>query len=105
MRLIVLIKELNYHKMTINSFDELTSFKDGEDDKYLVEYVLADDGGFCHRCSPFLIPKGTTFEHNYGTYKVMSIDRKIKHIVIHCERVDTKTPMFDTLFKMRDEFN
>lgn len=91
--------------MTINGFDELTDFKDGEDYKYLVEYVLSDDSGFCHRCSPFLLSKGTIFEHNYGTYKVVSIDRKVKHIVLHCERIDNKTPMFDTLFKMRDEFN
>mgnify|MGYP000039898383 CR=1 FL=1 len=35
-------------KMSINSFDELTGFRDGEDDKYIVEYILADWGGFCH---------------------------------------------------------
>ena len=90
---------------TINSFDELTNFKDGEDDKYLVEYILSDDFGFCHRCSPFLMPKGTVFEHNYGTYKVISIDRKIKNIVVHCERLENKMPMFDVLFEMTKQFN
>jgi len=90
---------------TIDNFDELTDFRDGEDNKYLVEYVLADDFGFSHRCSPFLMPKGTVFEHNYGTYKVISIDRKIKHIVLHCERIENKTPMFDSLFKMINQFN
>mgnify|MGYP000860815582 CR=1 FL=1 len=70
---------------TIDNFDELTDFRDGEDDKYLVEYVLADDFGFSHRCSPFLIPKGTVFEHNYGTYKVISIDRRIllKNVILN----------------------
>ena len=90
---------------TIDSFDELTDFRVGEDDKYLVEYILADDGGFNHRCSPFLMPEGTIFEHDYGTYKVISINRRIKHIVIHCERIEKKTPMFDALFKMINQFN
>lgn len=89
----------------MNSFDELTIFKDGEDDEYIVEYILADDGGFCHRCSPFLIPVGTVFEHEYGTYEVFSIDRKIKHIVVHCERLNRETRMFNMLFKIKNEFN
>jgi hypothetical protein len=90
---------------TIDNFDELTDFRDGEEDKYLVEYILADDFGFSHRCSPFLMPKGTVFEHNYGTYEVISIDRKIKHIVLHCVRLENKTPKFDVLFNMVNQFN
>jgi hypothetical protein len=81
----------------MNSYNELTSFKDGEDDKYIVKYVLADDGGFCHKLSPFLMPKGTIFEHNYGTYEVISIDKIEKDIIIHCERINNKTTMFDAL--------
>jgi hypothetical protein len=91
--------------VTIDSFDELTDFKDGEDDKYLVEYVLFDDGGFCHRASPFLMKKGAIFEHNYGTYKVVSINRKLKNIVVVCDRIDNETPDFDSLFKEKEKFN
>lgn len=91
--------------MTINSFDGLTNFRDGEDDNYIVEYILADLGGFCHRASPFLMQVGTVFEHEYGTYKVTSIDRKPKHIIVYCEHLKKETTFFDTLFKLRDEFN
>ena len=73
--------------------------------KNFVEYILADDEGFNHRCSPFLMPEGTIFEHYYGTYKVISINRRIKHIVVQCERIEKKTPMFDALFKMINQFN
>lgn len=91
--------------ITMDGFDELTDFKDGEDEQYLVEYILADDGGFCHRASPFLMLKGAIFEHNYGTYKVISIDRKPKHIIVHCERMSSAHPLFDMLLKLREDFN
>jgi len=91
--------------MNISNFDQTTWFIDGEDSKYIVEYILADDGGFCHRASPFLIPVGTIFEHNYGSYIVKSIDRKAKNIIVYCERIDSNKPMFDFLIKMGDEFN
>jgi len=74
-------------------------------DGYIVEYILADWGGFCHRASPFLMQVGTVFEHEYGTYKVTSIDRKPKHIIVYCEHLKKETTFFDTLFKLRDEFN
>lgn len=90
---------------TINNFDELTDFKDGEDEKYLVEYILADDGGFCHRASPFLMPVGTVFEHEYGTYEVKRHDIKVKHIIVYCERLDKGIYLFSTLFSIRTKFN
>ena len=90
---------------SVKNFDALTMFKDGEDDKYLVEYLLVDDNGFDHRCSPFLIPVGTVFEHNFGTYEVISIDRKMENIVVFCERVTKEKPMFDSLIAMKNQFN
>lgn len=91
--------------MSIDSFDQLSLFREGEDDEYIVEYILSDDSGFCHRASPFLMKVGTIFEHNYGTYEVLSIDRKIKNIIVYCSRVTQETPSFNTLLKMRNDFN
>jgi hypothetical protein len=73
---------------SMKNFDALTMFKDGEDDEYFVEYLLVDNMGFNHRCSPFLIPVGTVFEHNYGTYEVISIDRKM---LLPPKQVSSKT--------------
>lgn len=78
-------------------WDEITNFRSGECDKYIVEYLLFDDGGFCHRASPFLMPIGTVFEHDFGTYKVTHIFRQIKNIVVHCERIDSTHKIFDFL--------
>ena len=91
--------------MTINSFDQLTNFSEDENDGFIVEYLLIDDNGFCHRASPFLMPQGTIFEHEFGTYQVTSIDRKNKHIVVNCDRITVSHLAFDTLIKMRDNFN
>ena len=90
---------------TIDGFDELTEFVCGEDEQHIVEYILMDDGGFCHRASPFLMPVGTVFEHNFGTYQVQSIDRKPKTISVFCVRLDSDTPMFNQLFELRKNFN
>lgn len=94
-----------FYIMTINSFDEITDFKDGESDEYIIEYILADDGGFCHRASPFLMKVGTVFEHEYGTYVVSEIRRQKKHIVVCCDRESMNHPSFDLLFKMKDNSN
>ena len=90
---------------SIDGFDEITNFRSGESDKYIVEYILMDDGGFCHRASPFLMPVGTIFEHDFGTYKVNSIDRKKVNIIVWCVRETMKHEKFDTLHKMKENFN
>jgi hypothetical protein len=90
---------------TIDSWDEITDFRSGEDDEYIVEYILADDGGFCHRASPFLMSVGTVFEHEFGTYRVDEIIRNIKHIVLYCNRIDRTHKSFDLLFKIQNEQN
>lgn len=74
-------------------------FKDGESKHYIVEYILADDGGMCFRHSPFLLPKGAIFEHEYGTYEVTEITKDKQQITVYCERLKTKTPLFDKLIK------
>lgn len=89
----------------IDNFDELTSFKDGEDNKYIVEYILADDGGFCHRCSPFLMAKDIVFEHEYGTYKVDEIRIMTWHVIVYCARIDKEVKTFNILFNIRNKFN
>ena len=85
---------------SINDWDEITSFRSGEDDEYIVEYILMDDGGFCHRASPFLMPVGTIFEHDFGTYKVWKINRKQKHIVVICTLIAKGHDRFDQLFAL-----
>ena len=91
----------------INGFnwDEITDFKCGENEDFIIEYLLFDDGGFCHRASPFLMPVGTIFEHEYGTYEVTHIFRQIKNIVVHCERRKLRHDKFDFLFKLKKTFN
>lgn len=91
--------------MNINSFDELTDFISGEDLPYLVEYILMDDGGFCHRCSPFLMPIGTIFEHEFGTYKVISFDRKTHNIIVFCDRINLEHKNFDLLIELQKKLN
>lgn len=91
--------------ITGNSFDEITDFVCGEDKEFIVEYLLFDNNGFCHRACPFLMPIGTVFEHNYGTYKVTHIYRQINNIVVHCERIDSKHKNFDFLFQLKETFN
>ena len=84
----------------INDFDELSDFISGEDIEFIVEYILCDDGGFCHRCSPFLMSVGTIFEHNFGTYKVYDITQKRKHIQVFCDRIDSTHKTFDKLHEL-----
>lgn len=91
--------------MTIDGFDELTDFVTCEKEPYIVEYILSDDNGFCHRASPFLMPVGTIFEHEFGTYEVKSIDRKLRYIIVYCVHIDNSTPMFKSLIDMRKSFN
>lgn len=91
--------------MTIDDFDFVTNFKDGEGIEYIVEYILADDSGFCHRASPFLMSVGTTFEHNYGTYKVISIDRKAKNIIVYYQRLNSEHKSFDILLSLKQRLN
>jgi hypothetical protein len=85
----------------------MNNFKDCElDDKYLVEYLLMDDFGFVPKHFHFLIPVGTKFEHEYGTYEVTSIDKNTgNRIMVICDRLEKKKPMFDCLLSMRNQFN
>lgn len=85
----------------------MNNFKDCElDDKYLVEYLLMDDFGFVSKHFHFLIPVGTKFEHEYGTYEVTSIDKNTgNRIMVICDRLEKKKPMFDCLLSMRNQFN
>lgn len=89
----------------INKFDGLPDFVCSEDKEYIVEYILSDDGGCNSRTSPFLMPIGTIFEHNFGTYKVSSIDIEVTHIIVWCDRVEKETPKFDFLIALRNIFN
>lgn len=78
----------------------MQNFTNGEDDKYLVEYLLMDDGGFVPKYFALLIPVGTKFEHEYGTYEVTSIDKNSgNRIMVICHRLESKTPLFDSLLK------
>ena len=51
------------------------------------------------------MPKGTIFEHNYGTYKVESIYIDAGQIVVSCERYNKKKPFFDALFQIMKNLN
>ena len=35
-----------------------------------IQYILFDNSGACTRSWPLLLPVGTVFKHEYGTYKV-----------------------------------
>jgi hypothetical protein len=87
--------------MTMNDFEDFEL-----DDKYLVEYILMDDFGFVPKYFHFLIPVGTKFEHEYGTYEVFSIDKNSENrIMVICNRLESKKPMYDCLLSMRNQFN
>jgi hypothetical protein len=81
----------------------MNNFEDDElYDKYLVEYILMDDSGFVPKYFHFLIPEGTKFENEYGTYEVFSIDKNSgNRIMVICHRLESKTPMFDNLLTMK----
>jgi hypothetical protein len=70
-------------------------FTSGEDNDKIVEYYLLDDGGCSNRCSPFIMPVGTEFEHEYGRYKVTEIKREAgQAIKVVCERLTRAITMF-----------
>lgn len=79
----------------------MKNFENDElEDKYLVEYLLIDDGGFVPKDFALLIPVGTKFEHELGTYEVASIDKNSgNQIMVICHRLEKKKPMFDSLLK------
>ena len=81
----------------------MNNFEDSElDDKYLVEYLLMDDSGFVPKYFHLLIPVGTVFEHEYGTYEVFTIDKNSgNRIMVICHRLESKTPLFDNLLAMK----
>ena len=70
-------------------------FISGEDNSKIVEYYLNDDNGVCTRCSPFLMPKGTEFEHSFGRYRVEKIEKAGgRPTRVICERITTKLTLF-----------
>ncbi|OQA45807.1 MAG: hypothetical protein BWY47_01917 [Bacteroidetes bacterium ADurb.Bin302] len=62
-----------------------------------VKYMLFDDGGVCDRWLPILLPIGTVFKHEYGTYKVeryiephASKTEPVNEFTVVCERLDSR---------------
>lgn len=53
-----------------------------------IHYELSDDGGSNARYWEILLPVGTTFKHEYGTYKVsehMRVDGG--GLIVMCDRI------------------
>ena len=90
---------------TINDFDELTEWRGCEDDEFMVEYILMDNFGASLRSSPFLMSVGATFEHEFGTYKVLSIEMRQKYTVVICNRISNNRFKFDLINRLRKIFN
>lgn len=52
-----------------------------------IHYELIDNGGSNAMWIPIILPVGTIFEHEYGTYKVIDHIKKAgSELVILCER-------------------
>ena len=61
-----------------------------------IRHMLCDDGGVCDIWLPILIPIGTVFKHEYGTYKVKryiephaSKTEPVNEFTVVCERLDS----------------
>jgi hypothetical protein len=74
---------------------KMNQYIDGESPEYLVIYLLVDDRGFNQRISPFLMPLGTVFQHELGTYRVDSIDKKDGKIIAVCEKEAMDKRLFE----------
>lgn len=55
----------------------------GED----IHYELIDDGGSNAMWIPIILPVGTVFKHEYGTYKVSEHKGEGSKLVILCDRL------------------
>jgi hypothetical protein len=61
-----------------------------------IHYELVDDGGSNAMYLPIVMPVGTFFHHEYGTYKVEShistgSSNGNNHLIIMCERTSKNT--------------
>lgn len=74
---------------------KMNQFINGESPEYLVIYLLVEDRGFNQRISPFLMPLGTVFQHELGTYRVDSIDKKDGKIIAVCEKEKEDQKLFE----------
>ena len=74
---------------------KMNQFINGESPEYLVIYLLVEDRGFNQRISPFLMPLGTIFQHELGTYRVDSIDKKDGKIIAICEKEKEDKKLFE----------
>jgi hypothetical protein len=74
---------------------KMNQFIEGESPEHLVIYLLVDDRGFNQRISPFLMPLDTIFQHELGTYRVGSIDKKDGKIIAVCEKEKEDLKLFE----------
>ncbi len=77
-----------------DNIESIQNFK--REERYLVEYLLMDDGGFNPRTFEILLPVGTEFEHEYGTYIVTKIDKNDGgRLMVLCDRIYSSHDEFD----------
>ena len=80
-------------------------FIDDEVADFMVDLYLIRDKKVEMRVSPFLLPVGTKFEHQSGTYEVVQILTKNGGIQVMCECVYNDTGLFNMVNNMRDNDN
>ena len=80
-------------------------FINDETCEFLVDLYLIKDTKVEMRVSPFMLPVGSRFEHQSGTYEVMEILTKHGGIQVMCECVFNDTTLFNIVNNMRNNNN
>lgn len=80
-------------------------FMDDETTEFLVDIYMINENKVTMRVSPFMLPVGTRFEHQSGTYEVVEILTKHGGIQLMCECVLNDTSLFNMVNNMRGNNN
>jgi hypothetical protein len=72
---------------------------------FMVDVYMIRNDKVQMRVSPFLMPVGTQFEHQSGTYEVVQILTRHGGIQVMCECVQEDTSLFNMVNNMRTNIN
>ena len=72
---------------------------------FMVDVYMIRNDKVQMRVSPFLMPVGTQFEHQSGTYEVVQILTRHGGIQVMCECIQEDTSLFNMVNNMRTNIN